>query len=445
MDSFLSTTEKYIQVGRNFLKKIDIKLNFTNRQEEFIKSLLYQLNFNQIEESYVDKFNAQYFIGLLKSYQNYKSLTNCEYSTIIHNGVEIKIPKNALLSFKYKDNGNFFEVVNFSIFNYLIFEIKVKENALYDIVDQKSKYISASDIANFTYCPVSYAISKSIKYKTLISAKLGTELHESSYINSIIFNEFKKEEFVSTNEELFDDENFKILNAKLKNCDILYSGHSGNEEIKYFKSSIGSFIGQPDFILRDRITKKIFVIEEKYHNIPKQFYSYGDNEYYNQLEKDIKSKREIQLGYDNHINQLLSYIYGIADYEIDYGMLIYWKYEIDENKKTVTKCNFRTIHRNEEYREKLNKIYKKIRNFVKNESIEFNIKSRNPSRCANCVNNILCGHKTGKYSEISLPYNSKYLKINKKKYPDSLEKDKISYVDKLLNNIVIDDNDDILA
>ena len=256
-------------------------MNFTFLQIEFINFLLDQLNFNQIEESNTDKFKAQYFEQLKKSYYKFKSLANCEYSIILHNNVERKIPKNAVLSFKYKDNGNFFEVPSFSIFNYLQLEIKIKENGLYDIIDSNSKYISASDIANFTYCPVSYAISKSIKYKTLTSAKIGIELHESSFINSMIFKESKKEELVSTNEEIFNDENFKILSAKLKNCDILYSGHSQNDEVKYFKSTKGNFIGQPDFILRDRITNKIFVIEEKYHNIPKEFYSYGDNEYYN--------------------------------------------------------------------------------------------------------------------------------------------------------------------
>lgn len=407
-------------------------MNFTPNQKEFVSSLLDQLNFDQNEKSNTEKFRMQYFAHLLKTYNKFKNLANCEYSKIIHNNIERIIPKNAILSISYKDNGDFFEAESFSIFDYLKLEIKIKKNRLYDIIETDSIYISASDIANFTYCPVNFAIYKSIKYKTLTSAKIGLELHESSFINSMIFSESKKEKTVTTNEEIFYDENFKTLKDTLKNCDILYSGHSPNDKLKYFKSSKGNFIGQPDFILRDRITHKIFVIEEKYHYIPKEFINYGNADYYDDVHKKNRNEREKQIGYDNHINQLLSYVYGITDYEIDYGILIYWKYEIEENKRNITKCSYRIINKNEEYQINLNKIYLKIKSFLRNKNLEFDTNSRNPKKCASCVNNILCGHKTGNYNDITLPYNSKYLKINEGIFPESFEKDEKSYIEKCL-------------
>lgn len=406
-------------------------MNFTSNQKVFINSLLDQLNFNQIVKSNTDKFTKEYFNQLLKSYKKFKDLANCEYSMILYNNVERIIPKNAILSIIYKDNGEFFEAESFSIFDYLKLEIKIKKNELYDIIETDSIYISASDIANFTYCPVSFAISRSIKYKTLASAKIGLELHETSFINSMIFNKSKKE-LVNSIEEIFYDESFKTLSDILKNCDILYSGHSPNDKVKYFKSSRGNFIGQPDFILRDRTTNKIFVIEEKYHYIPKEFINYGNTDYYGDVHKKNRNEREKQIVYDNHINQLLSYVYGIADYEIDYGILIYWKYEIEENKRNITKCSFKIFYKNEEHQIKLNKIYLKIKSFLRNKNLEFDINIRNPKKCASCVNNILCGHKTGNFNDISLPYNSKYLKINKGSFLESFEKDEKNYIEKLL-------------
>lgn len=406
-------------------------MNFTSNQKKFIDSLLAQLNFNQFVKSNSDKFTTEYFNQLLKSYKKFKDLANCEHSMILHKNVERLIPKNAILSIIYKHNGDYFEAESFSIFDYLKLEIKIKKNGLYDIIETDSIYISASDISNFTYCPVSFAISRSIKYKTLTSAKIGLELHETSFINSMIFNESNKERVTSI-EEIFYDESFKTLSDILKNCDILYSGHSQNDKVKYFKSSKGNFIGQPDFILRNRTTNKIFVIEEKYHYIPKEFINYGNTDYYGDVHKKNRNEREKQVGYDNHINQLLSYVYGIADYEIDFGILIYWKYEIEENKRNITKCSYRIIKKNEEHRIILNKIYVKIKSFLRNKNLEFDITKRNPKKCASCVNNILCGHKTGNYNDITLPYNSKYLKINKGFFPESFEKDDKSYIDKLL-------------
>lgn len=406
-------------------------MNFTSNQKVFINSLLDQLNFNQIVKSNTDKFTMEYFNQLLKSYKKFKDLANCEYSMILYNNVERIIPKNAILSIIYKDNGEFFEAESFSIFDYLKLEIKIKKNELYDIIETDSIYISASDIANFTYCPVSFAISRSIKYKTLASAKIGLELHETSFINSMIFNKSKKE-LVNSIEEIFYDESFKTLSDILKNCDILYSGHSPNDKVKYFKSSRGNFIGQPDFILRDRTTNKIFVIEEKYHYIPKEFINYGNTDYYGDVHKKNRNEREKQIVYDNHINQLLSYVYGIADYEIDYGILIYWKYEIEENKRNITKCSFKIFYKNEEHQINLNKIYLKIKSFLRNKNLEFDINIRNPKKCASCVNNILCGHKTGNFNDITLPYNSKYLKINKGSFLESFEKDEKNYIEKLL-------------
>ena len=246
-------------------------MNFTSRQIEFINFLLDQLNFNQIDESKKDRFREDYFQQLIKSYHKFKNIANCEYSIILYNDKEKKIPKNAVLSFRYKDNGAFFEIESFSIFNYLQLEIKIKEHGLYDLITLNSDYISASDIANFTYCPVSFAISKSIKSKTLSSAQIGLELHETSIINSMISSESKKEKTVNNSDEISYDENFKNLNDLLKNCEVLYSGHSQSEKIKYFKSLKGNFIGQPDFILRNKITNKIFVLD--YYNI-RDFHNY---------------------------------------------------------------------------------------------------------------------------------------------------------------------------
>ena len=66
----------------------------------------------------------------------------------------------------------------------------------------------------------------------------------------------------------------------------------------------------------------------------------------------------------NHINQLKSYMYGISEFVIDKAILIYWKYEIKEKSKIVTKCYYKIIDKSQENNDKteLNDIYKQIKN-----------------------------------------------------------------------------------
>jgi hypothetical protein len=35
--------------------------------------------------------------------------------------------------------------------------------------------------------------------------------------------------------------------------------------------------------------------------------------------------------YDNHLNQLRSYLFGIKDYQISYGYVVYWRYSYEHN------------------------------------------------------------------------------------------------------------------
>ncbi|MNX99896.1 hypothetical protein D3C86_1323690 [compost metagenome] len=226
----------------------------------------------------------------------------------------------------------------------------------------------------------------------------------------------------------------------MSDFEIIYSGHSPDDKNKIFKSLKGKFIGQPDYILKNKKNNEIIVVEEKYQLIPKQFISYGNDNYYNNLEEEIEEKRNKVFFYENHLNQISSYLYGISEYDIKYGILIYWKYEIEDDNQTVKKCAFTKVLKNEENRYNLNEVYKKILNLNKNKTLPFNIKNRNPTKCASCVNNFLCGHKTGKFHTIEIPYKEEYLKLPDIDFPEDLKKDnteidKRTYIEKILDNI----------
>lgn len=411
-------------------------MNFSKKQKPYVENLLKRLNFD-----FYESFSQEYLTLLFHSFQTFKSIGNCEKTEIIYNNEKRNIPKNYVYNEKYLEKENFFEIENFSLISFLKLEINIKKNKLYKIkFYDGSNLITATDIANYTFCPVSYSISKSITFKTLESARIGEKKHNESILKNILkkgkFNDFLRPN-LSENSGLELDSNYSSLIKLLSTYEIIYSGHSDNDKI--FKNLKGNYYGKPDFILKDKTTNKFIVIEEKYQFIPKEFQSYGGSTFYDELEEKINSKRNSTYFYDNHINQISSYLFGISEYELEFGILIYWKYEIQDNKQIVKKCIFKTVYKNEASRFNLNEIYKKIKAFKIIKEINYDAKQRNPAKCANCVNSFLCGHKTGQFDKLQIPYSLDYLNLNQVEFVNNIKNEEvINYLEKILSNIIPD-------
>lgn len=421
-------------------------INFTDRQLLYLNYLLDQLNFEKLDVFDDNNFTAKYIGSLIKTYNSFKIIGSCEPIVVLYNNKEKTIPKDAFPDFKYLFNGLIYEIDSFSIFNYLKLEINIKQKKKYHIRnDINLSFISATDISNFTFCPVNYSISKTLYYRSLESTINGAKKHEESLINKIVNKNniqfIPQETYGRINKDIELDENYIQLKKILCDFEVIYSGHLQDSVNKVFRSAKGKFIGQPDFILKNKKTNETVVLEEKYQFIPKEFFSFGSDEYYNRLEEEIDEKRNKKHFYQNHINQVSSYLYGISDFKIDYGILVYWKYEIHDNYQIISKCFFTKIDKNEDNRTKLNKIYKDILDLNTIKVLKFDTNKRSPSKCASCVNNYLCAHKTGKFDKLTIPYDLDYLKISKDvPFPEDLKKneneiDKRPYIEKILGNI----------
>ena len=59
-----------------------------------------------------------------------------------------------------------------------------KAENLFKMVSIDKSTISATDIANYSYCPVSYAISKSFTIIKPITAQIGTDFHEQHRLSN---------------------------------------------------------------------------------------------------------------------------------------------------------------------------------------------------------------------------------------------------------------------
>ncbi|GAB6283111.1 MAG: hypothetical protein STSR0008_18670 [Ignavibacterium sp.] len=122
------------------------------------------------------------------------------------------------------------------------------------------------------------------------------------------------------------------------------------------------------------------------------------------------------------IPKLLSYIYGISEYNIDYGYLVYWKYELYDKIPNIVSCNVLKINRTSENRTRLLKKYSEISQVIKNKGDYFDPQDRKASKCAGCANGLFCGHKTGKFNKYSLPYKANFLKLNFTPFPTEFKR-----------------------
>ncbi|HEV8511819.1 MAG TPA: hypothetical protein VGQ59_00990 [Cyclobacteriaceae bacterium] len=329
----------------------------------------------------------------------------------------------------YIETENYFIPEKFNSIDLLMTEVKIKKENKIKNVYNPNDYISATDISNFTYCPISYAIAKTYALEKLESAQIGTLEHEKKRLLDYISTPVKdrkftaEEEFVEYGNNPFLDESNKYFFEDLKNSEIIYSGHDKNStDKKYFKSSKGKFVGQPDYIFRNKINNFNFVVEEKYQFVPKDPSSFYHNNYTEEEETKIQNKRNSNTFFENHKNQLKSYIFGLNDQNFKYGYLVYWKYEMEGGCQNVISCKVLKITNSDENRNSLVAKWEELRITKTNKGGEFLLENRNPAKCANCVTNILCGHKTGRFKSYSIPYSTNFLKVYYAEFPKDLKK-----------------------
>lgn len=273
--------------------------------------------------------------------------------------------------------------------------------------------ISATDLSSFAFCPASFAINKSfvIEHPTGEDKRvIGINLHETlRLIDKKISTDFDESDFV----EYEVRENHKI--KKIKNCELIFSGHTKEKIV--FENKAKNFIGQPDYIFKDP-NGKYFVVEEKFKYL---------NDYYNpddyQAEEIKNSRRKTKsIFFSNHIVQLASYLDFIKEYDLDYGVLIYWFYDFNDNRPFVHSVSIKVIKKRE-FSQLLENTLANLNEFIKSKEIEF--KNRvNPNKCAACVVNKYCAHKTDEFDILKIPYNQYDLKLKFVKFPEELRKPK---------------------
>jgi hypothetical protein len=282
--------------------------------------------------------------------------------------------------------------VPYSTIDFLYEECEFKSMKKYERKEITNNIINATDLAAYTFCPASYAIQKSFdteKEGMSSATKVGLEMHEKQLLLSDSdngeTNRLEKRGSTMGNK----DKVFNEFYSNVKKSNAIYGGHNQQTK-KYFINKKGNFCGQPDFVFENKLGEK-FIVEEKFK------YAEGDkHQSFNQ----------------SHIIQVASYIYGLDEFNANYGYLVYWYY----NWEGITECKVLKIEKSNQLLTKLRETYASLDSFIKSKKQAFDIEKISPSKCAKCVVSKFCGHKTSRFNDLELPYNDRFLKMEFTKY-----------------------------
>lgn len=373
---------------------IDI-FNLTDRKSIYFKYLIKRIGFSDNE------FSKNYLIELNKNIFKFKFIDSIPLET---QNIESDDEYFVIGNKYYIIKNDIFVPIKFDIIDYLTKEYSIKKNKIIKYrKNSNPKIISATDLANFVYCPVSFSINKTFITSKIEATHNGVFLHEQARILNYYKNiDEEKIDYDSSNviDDSFIDNLNKLFIEDVRNSTLIFSGHNLQDNEKYFISNKGTYAGQPDYIFKNQ-KNDFYVVEEKY-----------------QLNNDNSSDHF----YKNHIMQLISYLHAIPNYYFKYGYLVYWKYNNDYGDLKITSLKVNKIEKTENSKIYLIKEFNNLKNFIKSGVLSFDTNNLNHKKCANCVLNLYCGHKTAKFDKITYPYSENFLKTYYVKFPENLRK-----------------------
>jgi hypothetical protein len=410
-------------------------MHLSDKQQLFVNYLLERLQFPS------DTFRGEYLEHLSRCCRQYVNLASKPIQRAPRTG-DIIFPKDHAFK-EYVEQDDRLIPTRFHIVDLLMLECDIKSRGRYTALSPSQAHISATDISHFTYCPVGWSIAKTYQLPKLISTRVGQTMHEQQRLLRFVRSR-QVDGSISPpscdlhrrSSELDCDPGTKELFRDLSESVAVFTGTtSDGDERKWFVGKDDRYIGQPDYVFYNQIKGRYFIVEEKFHMIPRPPrtdlpYTWCHEHGYDPdiIERD----RRRSIFYENHLNQLRSYIYGIRDFGPLYGYLVYWRYSLEGGSSCEERPSYRShieqvrtrklsgTHARD--RTTLRATYKSIVEAMSNRGGPFSPSSRSPAKCAGCVQGVLCAHKTGRFNTYTFPYDHKYLQTKRVPFPDDLRR-----------------------
>ena len=279
-------------------------------------------------------------------------------------------------------------------------EILIRQkNALTNIY-KPDKILLVSDLGNFEFCPVSFAINETYQIHSIQSWDKDEWLGEKKYL----LHRYKDFQKTKNFQKVFEDSSIEISHRlqtdfwEIFSSNLVLENFENNNNTIY-SNETNTIKGFPDYVFETTEGKR-FVVTEKF---TKRTSENKDTAFYNDLVK------------------VYAYINELTTLKLDFGYIIYWYWQIDDisdnsgqtKKKIRVKAykKFR-IDNTAENKIKLAGTISRIREFNQLKELKIDKdKISYPKKCLHCSVVSYCNHKTGKLNSIKLPYNINDLTI----------------------------------
>jgi CRISPR/Cas system-associated exonuclease Cas4 (RecB family) len=141
--------------------------------------------------------------------------------------------------------------------------------------------------------------------------------------------------------------------------------------------------GIPDYIFKRRDNTK-FVIEEKH----------------------TWTKETISAPHDNHVIQILGYIYGFKKLELSSGYIIYfyWNHSEDGGGQPYDRVDIFPVIKSDAAKNQVIQAFQNVRAMKDGKVFDFDPAQSFFEKCYRCSFKALCNHKSGLHTSVNIPY-----------------------------------------
>jgi hypothetical protein len=301
-------------------------------------------------------------------------------------------------------------------------ELKKKPQQI-QIRPQLGRSFSASSLARYGFCPAAMSIADSFESAETQSSEaieMGNSLHESLRLSG------QRRKCTESTDPFYRRAWQNPAIGKMLRAETVFCGHT--EMPKLFYNEETGFVGSPDYIFKDR-AGSFFVVEEKFircddpmnppeHKLAKEAFKGTLKE--KNLERQQQWEKLAFYFFDNHILQVLAYLYNLVEYPLQYGYLVYWLYDFKDGEPYVHKAGVKKISLDADNRTLYHQNLSKMQQLKEQGTESFDPQNVNVKKCAACSFNAYCMHKTRRLNTLHYPYRSNDLRLFAAAFPGML-------------------------
>lgn len=417
-ESLLSRTNKYDKyTGSIFNKTVlsIVKHLIYNNSNSSALAWLDKLDFTVLSNSPFS-FNGQKYASDQKAFfvryadvlvrldEHIEYLERCLTCLRIEGIKQTQFKKYIIETITYQDYHGNSHITRLRLALYLKYfreEINNRTRNSFSKIFNPKKITLISDISDFEFCPVSFAINETYTISSNTTWEkdewLGEKKHlidrYNDYQKSKNISEAFKESSIEINDTVKNDFN-EILNARL-----IINNYDGSNNT-FYSNPTDTVRGNPDYVF-ENVNGKRFAVIEKFTK---------------------RTSEAIATAFNNDLIKLYGYIFELTSLNIDFGYLIYWYWQLDDiddgNGNIKKKIRIRTyrifkVEKTAENKSKLAISLSRFNEFKRTGKFEVDgDRISYPNKCLNCSVVSYCNHKTGKFNSIKLPYDISEITLN---------------------------------